>query len=153
MIRNQASVGPGIGRFESESDVFVVTRKPRMPELIYNNNRHKDLYWEIDQGDMWRVSHQKNPTNECFLCQKHKYAMIFIEKFGDNSDLQEIKDSEIIRSVQQHLNLNDQSDEYAPIICGSVVDGGFERKLQMLRSDYYSLMSVAASDCIVKTSH
>jgi hypothetical protein len=79
--------------------------------------------------------------------------MIFIDKFGDNTDLQEIKDPGIIRSVQQHLNLNDQSDEYAPIICGSVVDGGFERKLQMLRSDYYSLMSVAASDCIVKTSH
>ena len=69
-IINQAITGQGIGREDvNPSDVFVITRKPRMPELIFNNNFSKDLYWEIDQGEHWSLSHgQKNPTNECFLC-------------------------------------------------------------------------------------
>lgn len=41
--------GQGIGRINSmPSDVFVVTRQTKMPELIFNNDCSKDLYWEID---------------------------------------------------------------------------------------------------------
>ena len=61
--------------------------------------------------------------------EKHKYAMIFVDKFGENKDLEEIKDPKIISTVKQNLNLNDQSDNYAPIICGSIINGGFKRKL------------------------
>ena len=90
---NQAVFGQGIGRMDAmPSDVFVVTRKPRLPELIYNNDSSKDLYWEIDAGEMWQLSHQKNPTNECFLCQKHKYAMIYVDKCYENEEVEEIKD-------------------------------------------------------------
>ena len=72
--------------------------------------------------------------------------MIFVEKYSKNDDLEEIKDPKIISQVVQNLNLNDKSDDYAPIICGTVINGGFDRKLQMLRSDYYTMMSVCQSD-------
>jgi hypothetical protein len=68
-IINQAIFGQGIGRLEAmTSDIFVLSRKTRMPELIWNNDTSKDLYWEVDQGEMWQLSRQKNPTNECFMC-------------------------------------------------------------------------------------
>tara|TARA_B110000285_G_scaffold218667_1_gene268382 strand:+ start:82 stop:576 length:495 start_codon:yes stop_codon:yes gene_type:complete len=130
-IINQAITGQGIGREDvNPSDVFVVTRKSRMPELIFNNDTSKDLYWDIDQGEMWQLSHgPKNPTNECFLCQKHKYAMIYVDKCYNNDELEEIKDPEIIEIVKFNLNLNDKCDDYAPIICGTVMNSGFKRKL------------------------
>ncbi len=53
-IQNTAHAGQGIGRIDSlPDDVFVVTRKVRMPELIYNNDPCKDKYWELDQNEMW----------------------------------------------------------------------------------------------------
>ena len=55
--------------------------------------------------------------------------MIFIDKSGKNNDLEEVKDPRIISEVVEKLNLNDHSDDYAPIICGTVVNGGFKRKL------------------------
>jgi len=110
-------------------DNFVVTRKPRMPELIFNNNDVKDLYWEVESGENWRLSHLKTTTNECFICQRRKYVMVYVDKCYDNEELEEIKDPKIIENVGKNLNLNDQSNDYAPIICGSVIHGGFDRKL------------------------
>ena len=53
-VINQAVCGQGIGRIDSMTiDVFVLTRKIRMPELMFNNNKSKDLYWETDSGEMW----------------------------------------------------------------------------------------------------
>ena len=94
-----------------------------MPELIFNNNPSKDLFWETDSGEMWTLSQSKNPSNECFLCQKHKYAMIYVDKCFPNEELEEIKDRNIIEQVKFNLNLNDSSDDYAPLICGSVLSG------------------------------
>jgi len=56
--------------------------------------------------------------------------------------MEEITDPAIIASVKADLNLEDGADEYTPIICGSVVGGGFKRKLQMLRADLFSMLSV-----------
>ena len=41
----------------------------------------------------------------------------------------EIKDPKIILEVKHKLKLNESCEEYVPIICGSVVNGGFKRKL------------------------
>lgn len=67
---------------------------------------------------------------------------MFIDKRGTNEDLEEIKDPAIIAKVKHELNLEDGADEYTPIICGSVVVGGFKRKLQMLRADLFAMLSV-----------
>jgi len=55
--------------------------------------------------------------------------MVYVDKCYDNEELEEIKDPKIIENVGKNLNLNDQSNDYAPIICGSVIHGGFDRKL------------------------
>ena len=67
---------------------------------------------------------------------------MFIDKRGANEGMEEITDPAIIASVKADLNLEDGADEYTPIICGSVVGGGFKRKLQMLRADLFSMLSV-----------
>ena len=149
-IINQTMVSQGIGRMEAGvSEVFVLTRKADNPELIFNDCRFKDLYWEMEAGEKWQLSYKKSPTNECFVCQKYKYGLIFVDKRADNSDLEEIKDPEIIAKVAANLNLEADHDGYAPIICGSIVNGGFNRKLKMLRSDLFSLLSVCKSEVII----
>ena len=51
---NQTMVAQGIGRMEAGiADVFVLTRKVNNPELIFNNCRFKDLYWQMEAGEMW----------------------------------------------------------------------------------------------------
>ena len=69
--------------------------------------------------------------------------MIFIDKRESNDDLLEITDAKLILQVKESLKLNEKCDDYVPIICGSVVSGGFTRKLQMLRNDLFSVLSVA----------
>lgn len=39
------------------------------------------------------------------------------------------------------INLKDQNS--APFILGSVIQGGFSRKLQMLRSEIFSVLSIS----------
>jgi hypothetical protein len=55
--------------------------------------------------------------------------MIFIDKREFNTDLDEIKDPEMVSKITEHLNLEDNREDFTPIICGTVVDGGFARKL------------------------
>jgi hypothetical protein len=40
-------------------------------------------------------------------------------------------------------------NEIAPIICGTVVNGGFKRKLRMLRGDLFSMLAVCQSKGII----
>lgn len=101
---------------------------------------------------MWQLSYSNHPTNECFVCQKYKYGLIFVDKRGTNDELEEIRDMKVIKNVEEMLNLDEKCDDYTPIICGSVVAGGFKRKLQMLRSDFFSLLSVCQSDVIITKS-
>lgn len=83
----------------------------------------------MEAGELWQLSYSNHPTNECFICQKYKYGLIFIDKREANADLEEIRDPKIIQQVKDNLNLDAKCDDYTPIICGSVVDGGFKRKL------------------------
>ena len=55
--------------------------------------------------------------------------MIYVDRCYGNDELEEIKDPEIMEVVKYNLNLNDKYDDYAPVICGTVVNGGFKRKL------------------------
>ena len=55
--------------------------------------------------------------------------MIFIDKREQNTELDEIKDPETVSKIIEHLNLEDNREDFTPIICGTVTDGGFTRKL------------------------
>jgi len=97
-IINQNLSGQGIGRLEADpGDVFVLTRKADSPELIFNNCKYKDAYWDMEAGELWQLSYSNHPTNECFLCRKYKYGLIFVDTRGANADLEEIKDPKIIQ--------------------------------------------------------
>ena len=63
--------------------------------------------------------------------------------------MEEITDPAIIANVQRDLNLEEGAGDYTPIICGSVVGGGFKRKLQMLRADLFSMLSVCQSERMI----
>ena len=66
---NQAVVGQGIGRLDAgPADVCVLTRSVNSPELIFNACAHKDLYWEVDAGEKWQLSHKQGPTHDCYVC-------------------------------------------------------------------------------------
>ena len=67
-----------------------------------------------------------------------------------NSGLQEIKNQDVLNKIKSILNLRKQdSEDIAPIICGTVVNGGFKRKLRMLRADMFSMLSVCQSKGII----
>lgn len=77
--------------------------------------------------------------------------MIFYEQdqndpLSQNEGLIEITDPQQVQKIQEDLNISFRYDhEIAPIILGSVVTGGFKRKLRMMRADYFSVLSVAQS--------
>ena len=75
--------------------------------------------------------------------------MIFIDKREQNAELDEIKDPETVSKIIEYLNLEDNREDFTPIICGTVTDGGFTRKLQMMRGDLFSLLCVSQSEAII----
>jgi hypothetical protein len=69
--------------------------------------------------------------------------MIFYDQLISNDGLIEIKDKAVVDQIKDELNLTyHEADEIAPVICGTVVNGGFNRKLRMLRADLFSLLTV-----------
>ena len=55
--------------------------------------------------------------------------MIFVDKREANAELDEIKDPETVSKIIEYLNLEDNREDFTPIICGTVTGGGFTRKL------------------------
>lgn len=52
-----------------------------------------------------------------------------------------------MKDIREELNVNyEDLDDVPPIICGTVIQGGFNRKLKMLRADLYSMLAVSASN-------
>ena len=48
------------------------------------------------------------------------------------------------------MNINYNDDDIAPFICGTVVrNGGFKRKLKMLRADLYSVLAMSNSSTFI----
>jgi hypothetical protein len=69
--------------------------------------------------------------------------MIFYDQLLSNEGLIEIHDTQTIETIKDELNLTyHEADEIAPVICGTVVNGGFHRKLRMLRADLFSMLAV-----------
>ena len=106
----------------------------------------------MDSAYDWRVVDTECGINGgCPVCNKHKYTIIFFEQdtsdpWSLNESLIEIKDKTIISQIQSDLNISYRyQNEIAPIIVGTVVTGGFKRKLRMLRADYFSLLSISQS--------
>ena len=64
-----------------------------------------------------------------------------------------MSDPELVEEVKQCLNISfNERDEVGPIICGTVVAGGFGRKLRMLRCDFFSMLSLCQSSHYVHDS-
>ena len=142
-IKNRVQVTAGIGRIgNSSGDQFVVTRKLQHSELMYNNCRHKDAYWQVGAEERWQLSYRHKTSNECYVCQKHKLVMIFLDDAEANQDLVEIKDASIINQVRKNLNIEDHEDtQQTPIICGTIVKGEFTRKLKMLKTNLFGMLA------------
>lgn len=147
-------------------DHFILTRKINNAELIFNQDPHKDhlkhcRYFEVEAAECWRLSR----SNECFMCDGYKYTAIFFKKgilsTYNSKELDEITDSTIVARLKHQYN-RDLSNEgvNAPVICGSVVDGGdfkypysrfnFDRKLRMLRCELFGALLISSSTHFVK---
>jgi len=97
--------------------------------MIFNNTVYKDHYWESDAGEQWKFSWKEESTNECYICEKHKYTVIFLSTKERNTDIKQITDNAIIEEVRKTLNIEEHCDSSTPIICGTMINGGFLRKL------------------------
>ena len=97
----------------------------------------------------WKLSR----SNECFICEKYKYTIIFFEKgmFSKNPELVEIFDKDFIADLRLEFNRNYlKYKTLVPLICGSVVNKGnnqgiFDRKLKMMRASLFTLLSISHS--------
>ena len=64
----------------------------------------------------------------------------------------EIKDKKLIKQIKKSLGVAEGGNrDDIPYICGSIVNGGFSRKLKMLRHDLYSLLSVCENNEFVQS--
>jgi len=96
-------------------------------------------------------------TNECFICDGHKYTIIFFKQgllTQYNKDIYEVKDQRILSRLHNEYKANYAHQQvYTPIISGSVVDGGssyypftrmcFERKLRMMRVELFATLLIS----------
>lgn len=147
-IAHQKSVNAVLTGFSAPAlDNFIVCRKPNYPELIFNQKKQIDKYFIKDSCQNWAFS------EKCYVCERHTYVAIFYEQStcAENEGLIEIKNQDVIQEINDNLNLN-LKDNFmvAPFIIGSVVSGGFDRKLRMLRSDLFTLLSVIQSRSFMK---
>lgn len=75
--------------------------------------------------------------------------MIFYEQdledpWSHNEGLIEIKDADVIEQIRKDLNISYRyTNDIAPFIVGTIVQGGFKRKLKMVRADYFSMLSIS----------
>ena len=148
--KDKMSTIGGVGRIESNLvDEFVLSRIVNRPELIFNQKPYLDQYFEMDASENWRLMDMAcGIGGGCPVCNKHKYTLIFYEQdmadpWSVNEDLIEMKDEGLVQQIKEDLNISFRYEKgIAPIIVGSVVTGGFKRKLKMVRADYFSLLSI-----------
>jgi len=65
----------GVGRHISAGSPLVLTRKLAHPELFYDESKGKQLHFDKNAGLRWQLSLKEN----CWICQKWKYATIFYQ--------------------------------------------------------------------------
>ena len=81
MNLTQTCQGASRGANTNHHDEIILNRKINHPELSFNQFSEKDLYFEEDSAEQWQLS------NNCFICEKHRYTVIFYDKTGYNSEL------------------------------------------------------------------
>lgn len=88
--------------------------------------------------------------NQCLVCDCHQYTQIFYERgiLACNRELAEVRDPEVLDELRfQYENSGNANKTLTPLICGTLINhkpgqAVFERKLKMLRTSLYSLLSV-----------
>jgi len=110
-------------------DNLVLTRKLNHPELIFNQRIYKDStkdrFFKVDANQSWALSHQ----DECYICEKHHYTVIFYERSqrasNANKGLTEIKDPAFLKELKEEYERNIHIyKNQTPLICGTVVNKG-----------------------------
>ena len=174
----------GIGRNMHKGhghDHFVIYKGINLPELVFNQDPRQDQnvrkrYFEVDHFGKWTVSDNQNKKNNCFICQKQKYTIVFYERNAQgNQNLFEIKDKEFIKKCRAEYKLKHSLEKEnlkkikTPLICGTIVTDRdesikvtrtstnpitnmtFDRKLRMIRADVFALLSLTTHGGIFKT--
>ena len=93
---NTSQAREGVGRLsDGQFDQLVITRVVNYPELVFNQRIKNDgrkftRFFQKDHAAKWKLSIK----NECILCDKHKYLMVFYERgaTAKNPGFIEIKD-------------------------------------------------------------
>jgi hypothetical protein len=140
---NQTDISEGVGRkFDNQTDQLVLTKKFNLPELIFNQKRNLDRYFQEDSANAWQMS----KGNECFVCLKFCYTIIFYTQ-GENAanpGLVPINDPSFESKLPNMLNINfTDLEKIQPILTGTVVqDRNYVRKLKMLRAEYFAALSI-----------
>ena len=62
-------------------DNFVLQRQLNQPELIFNQCRYKDCYFEEDASEQWHLQDGAcGMSGGCPVCRRHKYTLIFYQQ-------------------------------------------------------------------------
>lgn len=136
-------------------DNFTLTRILNHPELVFNQNPQHDndrqrRWFKTDAQHTWTLSR----THECLICDRYAYTMIFYERgtLAANVGLTEIEDPEILKMIKYDYAKNYVDIRSStPIICGTVISKQFgqpqfQRKLKMLRTPIFSLLSLCQQE-------
>ena len=129
----------------------MISRILNHPELCFNqrllNDLERDKRFFLPDAEMsWKMS----VRNECFICDKYQYGLIFYQRgnLAVNPELNRVNDEEILAQLRYEYmrNKSDYRTD-APLIAGSIVNHGlgyhkFERKLKMVRTPLFALLSV-----------
>lgn len=143
MNLTQTRLGAGRGSNSNHHDEMILNRKINHPELLFNQFSEKDLYFEEDSSEQWQLS------NNCFICEKHRYTLIFYDKNSYNSELNLVTDQAKLRTMKECMRFSyAEKEDTTPVITGSVINNcvPFSKKLKMMRADLFALACISHSD-------
>ena len=98
VVNDQIDKAKNVRQNYIQTDMVVITRVVKGDFKCINQG--KDLLWKLSKA------------NECFVCDRHKYTLIFVDKKRKNDGFIKIEDEESILKLKRSFRLNKCEHSY-----------------------------------------
>ena len=90
-------------------------------ELVFNENKRKAFQFEVDSAQSWQVAERDG----CWVCQKWKYTVVFVDRSKYNNHFSEVTDPKVIEYIRREYKLDEpdlliSKNTRNPTIMGSI---------------------------------
>lgn len=148
--RNLALEGRGVGKTAfSRVDSFVLTRRLNYPELAFKERLSaSDSHFCRDSQSSWRLQ----SDGSCYLCEKHKYCVIFFDQSNlranesHNMGFKRIRDEAFCSYLRENFLKDGRQGGKGENPQAPTIFGTFNKRIElgnnMMNSSIFAFLSV-----------